>query len=277
VLHLDWDVDIGVAGMSGGMLDYLAIINAGALGADVALGLTNVSYSYIPIVPFVTAAGSSSSSTGSSVARVVGDPVFTGLLGQVFQVHGVAGGVYNLISEQQCQVNARFVFLSSGRCPALQGTAATNCWAHQGSYLGELSFQQVAEGQLHTAVVVAGSAEQGFEKLLVDGQALHVGQSVQVASFSVRYLSSHVVEVDTAHSSFQLSNSDHFVNHAVAATVPLHKLTSHGLLGQTHSRATYHNQLRVIEGEVDDYASTSGDLLATDFTFNIFTPPPVRR
>ena len=226
-------------------------------------------------LPPFTAACPAPTAVRATPAAVLGDPMFTGLLGQVYQVHGVAGAVYNLISERQCQVNARFVFLSSGRCPSVQGTAVTNCWSHPGSYLGSLSFQQVVDGQLHTAVVVAGSADRGFRQVLVDGRALDVGQRVQLASFSVRYLSSHVVEVDTAHFTFQLDNSDHFVNQYVAATLPVHTLTSHGLLGQTHRRATYHSQLKVIEGEVDDYASSSADLMATDFTFNLFTPPPL--
>ena len=59
----------------------------------------------------------------SPPTSVLGDPMFTGLLGQVYQVHGMDGAVYNLISEPACQVNARFVFLSSGVCPTVQGVA----------------------------------------------------------------------------------------------------------------------------------------------------------
>ena len=208
------------------------------------------------------------------VATVIGDPMFTGLLGQVYQVHGLDGVVYNLISEELCQVNAQFVFLSSGRCPVVGGVLASNCWSHPGSYLGSLSFQQVVEsGELHKAVVLAGSAELGFEQVVVDGRLLSVGQAVQVSSFSVRYLSSHVVEVSTAHFRFTLDNSDRFVNQQVTPTLPLSMLTAHGLLGQTHRRTTHHSQLKAIEGEVDDYASASNDLLGSDFTYNQFTPP----
>ena len=44
-----------------------------------------------------------------------GDPQFVGLRGQSFQVHGIDGAVYALISEEHTAVNARFVFL---RAPA---------------------------------------------------------------------------------------------------------------------------------------------------------------
>ena len=61
----------------------------------------------------------------------MGDPQFVGLRGQSYQIHGLDGMVYNIITEQQCQVNARFVFLSSGQCPLVEGVAGNDCWSHQ--------------------------------------------------------------------------------------------------------------------------------------------------
>ena len=49
--------------------------------------------------------GGSSSSTGRSGGSVVGDPQFVGLLGQSFQVHGIDGQVYNLISRSSRQAD----------------------------------------------------------------------------------------------------------------------------------------------------------------------------
>ena len=46
---------------------------------------------------------------------VRGDPMFAGLRGQQYQVHGMDRAVYNLISDQYTQVNSRFVFLSGPR------------------------------------------------------------------------------------------------------------------------------------------------------------------
>ena len=45
-----------------------------------------------------------------TASGVVGDPQFTGLRGQSYQVHGIDGAVYNLITSPQLHVNARFVF-----------------------------------------------------------------------------------------------------------------------------------------------------------------------
>ena len=78
-----------------------------------------------------------------NVSSIVGDPQFVGLRGQQYQVHGIDGAVYNLISERSTQVNARFAFLTQGSCPVIGGVADSNCWSHPGSYLAELSFQQV--------------------------------------------------------------------------------------------------------------------------------------
>ena len=88
----------------------------------------------------------SSSSTGLS-AGVLGDPQFVGLLGQSYQVHGIDGAVYSLIAERGLLVNARFRYLSSGRCPAL--ASARNCWSHPGSYLGEVGAVSAEGGRLH--------------------------------------------------------------------------------------------------------------------------------
>ena len=41
---------------------------------------------------------------------VLGDPQFVGLLGQSYQVHGIHGAVYSLISESSAQVNAPLLF-----------------------------------------------------------------------------------------------------------------------------------------------------------------------
>ena len=75
-----------------------------------------------------------------------GDPQLVGLLGQSFQVHGIDGAVYSLISHEEAAVNSRFAFLDGPRpCPNkphvwAQGEQpiAITCWSHEGSYLSEL-------------------------------------------------------------------------------------------------------------------------------------------
>ena len=217
--------------------------------------------------PAVGGTGAASSTGASSV---LGDPQFVGLRGQSYQVHGIDGAVYNIISEQSTQVNARFVFLTQGSCPLIGGFADSNCWSHPGSYLGELSFQQLVDGELHAALVTAGPAKKGFAGVQMDGKVVAIGQTVSFGSFSLTVKSTHSVEVTTEHFAFELSNSDMFVNQAVRATVPLSSLASHGLLGQTHSGKTHPGPLRHVEGNVDDYVIADSDVFGTDFLYNQF-------
>jgi len=78
------------------------------------------------------------------------------------------------------------------------------------------------------------------------------------------------VDITTEHFSFELSNSDMFVNQALRSRVALSQLHSHGLLGQTHSSKTYSSMLRYVEGNVDDYVIADNDIFGTDFVFNKF-------
>ena len=201
---------------------------------------------------------------------IAGDPQFVGLRGQSYQVHGIDGAVYNLISEHDVQVNSRFVFLTEGECPLIGGKKDSNCWSHPGSYLGEMSFQQIVGGELHAALILAGRAGTGFELVEVDGEALAVGDTVQYGSFSVHVNSTHLVRVHTARFDFELSNSDLFINQLLHAKVPLAQLRSHGLIGQTHSGKTYHTSIKWIQGEVDDYVIEDDDIFGTQFIYNQF-------
>jgi hypothetical protein len=203
-------------------------------------------------------------------ARVVGDPQFVGLRGQSFQVHGIDGAVYNIVSEPKTQINSRFVFLTEGECPIFDGVADTNCWSHPGSYLGEMSFQQIVDGKLHKALIKAGSAKQGFASVELDGKSLKVGDAFAYGSYSLKMVSTHHVSIQTENFSFELTNSDMFINQAVVNRVPLSKLSSHGLLGQTHAAKVYPTAARYIEGEVDDYVIADNDIFGTDFAYNKF-------
>lgn len=217
-------------------------------------------------IPFISGAPSG--------AFVVGDPQFVGLRGQNYQVHGVDGEIYNIVTDSRYQVNARFVFLNSGKCPPkhLSAEILSDCWSHPGSYLGELSFQQVVDGTVHRALITSGPAVSGFRQVQVDDEVLLEGDSRSVGSlFSVTFKSSHEVVVKTEQFDFYLTNSDLFVNQRVRAKVSLHELKSHGLLGQTHSSKTYPTAVRYIAGKVDDYLVADGEIYGTDFVFNQFT------
>ena len=201
---------------------------------------------------------------------VVGDPQFVGLRGQSYQVHGIDGAVYNIVSEKNTQVNSRFVFLTEGECPIINGKKDLNCWSHPGSYLGEISFQAVVDGKLHAALVQAGSSTAGFSGVQVDGKALKVGDKVTFGDFSVSVISAFTVVVLTESFEFELSNSDMFINQALRLRVPISQLQSHGLIGQTHSTKTYATAIKYIDGEVDDYVIQDNDIFGSDFVFNRF-------
>jgi len=201
---------------------------------------------------------------------IVGDPQFVGLRGQSYQVHGIDGAVYNIISEKETQVNSRFVFLSEGSCPIFNGVPDTNCWSHPGSYLGEIGIQQVVDGKTHAALITSGGAKEGFSAVQLDGHKLKVGETKTYGTFSITYSTTHSITVTTAHFDFEFSNSDMFINQALRAKLPLSKLTSHGLLGQTHSAKVYPTATRYIEGSVDDYVIADNDIFGTDFIHNQF-------
>ena len=202
---------------------------------------------------------------------ITGDPQFVGLRGQSYQVHGIDGAVYNIISEQNTQVNSRFVFLNEGKCPIVNGKAGSNCWSHPGSYLGEISYQAIVDGKLHAALVQSGPAQKGFAGVQVDGRSVQVGDKVSFGPFSLERTSTHGVSVTTENFSFELSNSDMFINQAIRPLVPLSELTAtHGLLGQTHSTKTYGSAIKYIMGDVDDYVIADSDIFGHDFVYNQF-------
>jgi hypothetical protein len=148
---------------------------------------------------------SSSSSTGatavsssilatssSSSAAVVGDPSFVGLRGQHYQVHGIDGEVYNLITSQTTQINSRFVFLTEGQCPLFDGIPDVNCWSHAGSHMGEIAIQQRVNDHVHQLLIVSGPAQRGFLSITLNGKAMQVNDTVVDSDvFAVSYVTSH--------------------------------------------------------------------------------------
>ena len=170
-----------------------------------------------------------SSSTGSS-SSVLGDPQFVGLLGQSFQVHGLDHAVYNLLVDGPLLVNARFRFLSSGRCPS---TAAppTNCWSHPGSYLGELGVVSPNHSRLH---ILSGAWDEGFASVTLDGEVVPVGANMTAPGIAVHLLSHYQLWLQSGNFELTIDNSDRFVN--IAQLRVLHWSAvhnTHGLLGQT--------------------------------------------
>ena len=204
----------------------------------------------------------------SAVGRAIGDPQLSGFLGQSFQVHGVSGQLYNLISTQQLQVNARFVFLGRGDCPIREGQRrATHCWSHPGSYFSDLSVETADGSRL---AVVAGPADAGFLSVLMNSSPVKLGESLRLSSFTVHRLSSYSLQLSTPPFTLDVENSDGFLNLLsvrVSSLAALRASDAHGLLGQTWRRPSVPGaEVREIEGRVDDYAVSE----AGEFAFNRF-------
>jgi len=199
---------------------------------------------------------------------VIGDPQFVGLRGQSFQVHGVSGEIYNIVSDSDLQYNSRFVFLSKGECPVVNGRKQKSCWSHPGSYLGELGLKTKAGDRIH---LITGNAKYGFESVTVNDKEVLVGETVLLAdnAGAVSRNSTHLASVQVGNWDFAFENSDMFVNQRVRV-LDSRSLRSHGLLGQTWREATYPNAIKFIQGTVDDYVIRDNDIFGDNFVFNSF-------
>jgi len=203
-----------------------------------------------------------------SPPQITGDPAFVGIRGQQYQVHGVSGEIYNIVSDPSFQYNAKFVFLDGGKCPIVDGRKMKGCWAHAGSYLGQIGIKTTSGNKLQ---LVAGSADQGFEQVLIDGKSINIGDDVFLGNEgSVTYNSTHVVTVNIGSQwSIEFSNSDKFINQMVHITEP-DSLSSHGLFGQTWRKNVYKSSIKHIEGIVDDYVIREKELFGDSFLYNKF-------
>ena len=258
--------------------NVIATFNAGLKQSDTADG-TVISPTLAVdsvgnvVVPDQNAGFRQFAAVQAAASSVRGDPQFVGLRGQSFQVHGIDGAVYALISEPTMQLNARFTFLTGPRpCPIMPSTGQQSqaCWSHDGSYLSELGMKVKQTGEM--VRVVAGNASKGFERVEVNGQRLAVHDSTPTNT--VRLTSTHELVLTAGSFSIDVECVDGFVNlRSVRPTVPFGRLRSHGLLGQTWSTTRHQSTLKVVEGEVDEYALTEADeendgLFGTGFMYN---------
>lgn len=210
---------------------------------------------------------------------VVGDPQFVGLRGQSYQIHGIDGEVYNLITSSNLQVNARFVYLDTGKCMKdIKGHHPIACWSHPGSYLGEIAVKLVIDNKLHRLLLSSGSIDQGFQTVEIDGISMNVGEEIALSgateSLSITYSHTHYVTVNTRLFSFGFDNSDMFINQRVRTNVgfnELRELDTHGLFGQSWrggARKGPMRKIKEIEGDVDEYSIVDGDIFGDDFIYN---------
>ena len=216
----------------------------------------------------------------AAVGGAKGDPLFKGFRGQSYQVHGLAGAVYSIISAPSFQLNARFTFLASGGCPVYAAATdakptAGQCWTHPGSYFGELGVR-TEEGS--TLRIVAGSGAHGFVSVEFNGVDLlsaH-GHPVlhspgQKASLTVSVVDRHHIVVQHGVFTLFIDNSDQFVNLGevrIASWVALvNEVQPHGLLGQTWRQLQSEErgkEVPEVQGAVDDYVDQNDDLFGCE-------------
>ena len=223
---------------------------------------------------------------------ISGDPAFVGFRGQKYQVHGIAGEVYNLISDKAVQINSRFTFLEGPRsCPIMPSTKrpSSTCWSHPGTYLEEIGIQTISGQQIY---IHSGDAMTGFNTIQLNGQQLNIISSSSSSSSTttepsqeharnksiLTIMSSHEVSIIVPPFAIVLENVDGFINLRSVAVTHSSRLRSHGLLGQTHhlpkknkQKSSVKGYIKEIEGSVEDYRIEEDSVFGVGFMYNQFT------
>jgi len=205
---------------------------------------------------------------------VCGDPQFVGLRGQSFQIHGIDGAVYNLISTQDYALNSQFKFLTGPRpCPVMPttGMKSSSCWSHEGSYLANLAFVTAANEKFSA---LSGEAATGFSAIQFNDRELTVGDSIAFSQGSVFVNSTHEITIQLGVFYIEAENVDGFVNlrRVRVDRENWHSLAenngAHGLLGQTWQNKRYSGKVPEIQGSPDDYVVDDSNLFSVDFPFS---------
>ena len=224
--------------------------------------------------------------------------VVVGFLGQVYQVHGLANEIFNVLSTPTLQLNAFFMFLGAGeamttgqqvdveaQASPLAPLPHTAAWAHSGTYLGSIGLQ----AGLHTLIVNPGRYATGFRSVVIDGRVVTTaGVVTQDAAdgLSIALIGAHVVEVRTRELSFRIVNSDGFVNlEAATLSRSVSPSAIDGILGQSADPTRYFPAYSASEQAssdvksdfqkhmILDYLILDRDLTSTEFAANKFRKP----
>ena len=230
---------------------------------------------------------SSSSSTGPAAA--FSDPRFRGFWGQSFYVGGAVGGVYNLLSDAEVQVNAEFVYLRNITCPDVDGARMERCFEHEGTYFGSLSISVQGGDAL---LLRGGAHDSGFRSVqLLDDEVqreVQVGDAVTAAAaekmgaaallksaalptLSVVRVSPRSVQVQAGVYRMTMDNADMYVD---ITTLDIscwecvsERLQPEGLLGQTWNSTAI---IRQTDDEVEQYREQHNDLTGCLHTHDKF-------
>ena len=190
---------------------------------------------------------------------MVGDPQFSGLRGQSFQVHGTPNSHYALISTPDLHINANFQLLTQGQCTA-ELKARTACYSHAGNYFGDLTFvmkegagvtldvatelmetvekmmgavavvedyeEHISRGELKILQVIAGDLNSGLRVVFAEAELIPSMKWRALTTSDESFVfvhypdSSHLVVV-TSEFIVRVDNSDHFLNTNVGMTPAL--------------------------------------------------------
>jgi len=261
------------------------VLDQSIIHIDIPAGATAPGYCAISFIWNIEAAANLPCGTGQH-ACANGDPQFTGFLGQSYQVHGLSGQIYNVLSTPRFQYNALFTYLDQGKC-----RKGTMCFSHPGNYFGQVGLLfRSPEGVMSQLQVIAGPVDIGL-RVLLNGEAVNMSSTVVVVGdVSITFVDAFELVVESPDFSMKLSNSDMFINQDVSINSPLMKQIQefkhapksdsaalaelktrlpHGLLGQTWQRNTYDNRWKFIEGTLFEYAVADG-LTGTQFRYNRF-------
>ena len=262
---------------------YLAFwINAGTIDVPIALNLADtdrvyggVTYNANSLPATLNTAPTAYSSQFAialnacplaAAATITGDPVFVGFAGQRYQIHGINGAAYAVLSTANVFVNARLEYLHAAQCtPAV--AARTACFTHDGNYITNI----VVGARNKTIIIRAGKHDRGLNVTLVPATS-------DVHELSVIQRSAYAVDVVSAEYEMSFINSDGFINYHIAMTDRLRaalpnapdSTTPHGLLGQTWADVRYRGRIPFIQGTIDDYVITSADMRDSEFAFDRF-------
>lgn len=205
---------------------------------------------------------------------VCGDPQFVGLRGQSFQIHGIDGAIYNLVSTRDYSVNSQFKFLTGPRpCPIMPttGVKSSSCWSHDGSYLANFAFITSADEKF---AAQSGEAATGFGEIKFNDRELSVGDSIVFSQGSLSVNSTHEITVQLGVFYMEIENVDGFVNlrRVRVERENWHLLSenngAHGLLGQTWQNKRYSGKVPEIQGSPDDYVVDEENLFSTEFPYS---------
>ncbi len=225
----------------------------------------------------------------------VGDPEFTGLQLQNFQVHGVPDEFFNIITTSTLQVNANFHYMSIGKSD-LNHTIG---WTHPGTYMNKFG---IMIGGDYKIELISHSHNEGMY-IEINSESLGVDEPYFLDSDneSVYRQDKNVVIITTTEFIITIINADMFFNLEVALVdqkiVEVGKkflkigdslcnkprggenspirlevlkhypdLQMHGLVGQTWKNIDYCGNM--FEGDITDYMT--GGMYGTNFVYNYF-------